>query len=101
MMSPHCTLIINPVSGGYSEQKLRNVQSTLEAGGYTSELLVTKNAADATLFARRICREHEEPFVVAGGGDGTVNGVINGLEHADTRPLGGAHDHWYGIIGGN
>jgi YegS/Rv2252/BmrU family lipid kinase len=79
-MSPHCTLIINPVSGGYSELKLRSVQTALEAGGKTCELLVTKSADDATLFTRRICREHEEPFVVAGGGDGTINGVLNGLE---------------------
>ena len=79
-MSPHCTLIINPVSGGYSEQKLRRVRAALEGGGLTCELLLTKNADDATLFARRICQERREPFVVAGGGDGTVNGVINGLE---------------------
>ena len=79
-MSPHCSLIINPVSGGYSELKIRNVRAALEAGGLTTELLVTKSAADATLFARQICMERKEPFVVAGGGDGTINGVINGLE---------------------
>jgi diacylglycerol kinase (ATP) len=80
LISPHCSLIINPVSGGYSELKLRNVRAALEAAGFTSELLITKSAADATLFARQICLERKEPFVVASGGDGTVNGVINGLE---------------------
>jgi diacylglycerol kinase (ATP) len=79
-MSTHCTLIINPVSGGYSEQKLRKVKAALEGAGVTSELLLTKSADDATLFARRISLERREPFVVAVGGDGTVNGVINGLE---------------------
>jgi len=78
-MARICTLIINPVSGGYSELKLRKVTVALEAGGLAPEILLTKSAADATLFARRICKEREEPFFIAGGGDGTVNGVINGL----------------------
>ncbi len=78
-MARNCTLIINPVSGGYSEQRLRQVMAALEAGGLSPELLLTENADDAELFSRRICQEREEPFIIAGGGDGTVNGVINGL----------------------
>ena len=78
-MARICTLIINPVSGGYSELRLRKVTVALEAGGLAPEILLTKSDADATLFARRICQEREEPFLIAGGGDGTVNGVINGL----------------------
>jgi diacylglycerol kinase (ATP) len=80
IVSQHCTLIINPVSGRYTQQKLRKVRAALETGGFTCELLLTKSADDAALFARRISLERGEPFVVAGGGDGTVNGVINGLE---------------------
>jgi YegS/Rv2252/BmrU family lipid kinase len=78
-MARICTLIINPVSGGYSEQKLRQVAAALQAGGLSPELLLTENADDAELFSRRICQEGEEPFLIAVGGDGTVNGVINGL----------------------
>ena len=78
-MALACTLIVNPVSGGYSEQRLRKVVSALEAGGLAPELLLTENANDAELFSRRICQEQEEPFIIAAGGDGTVNGVINGL----------------------
>ena len=74
-----CSLIINPVSGGYSKAKLGKAIAALEEGGCTVELLMTKCADDATLFARRVCMERENPFLVAGGGDGTVNGVINGL----------------------
>jgi YegS/Rv2252/BmrU family lipid kinase len=74
-----CTLIINPVSGGYSEQRLKQVMTALEAGGLSPELLLTENADDAELFSRRICQDREEPFLIAVGGDGTVNGVINGL----------------------
>ncbi|HEX2768092.1 MAG TPA: diacylglycerol kinase family protein [Geobacteraceae bacterium] len=94
-MARICTLIINPVSGGYSELKLRKVTVALEAGGLAPEILLTKSDADATLFARRICQEREEPFLIAGGGDGTVNGVINGLVPERTTlavlPLGTAN----------
>ncbi len=78
-MARKCTLIINPVSGGYSELKLAQVTAALEAGGLAPDLLLTKNTDDAEEFSRRICQEREEPFIIAGGGDGTVNGVINGL----------------------
>jgi diacylglycerol kinase (ATP) len=78
-MARICTLIINPVSGGYSEPRLAQVTAALETGGLAPELLLTKNANDAELFSRRICQEQEEPFLIAAGGDGTVNGVINGL----------------------
>jgi len=78
-MARKCTLIINPVSGGYSEQRLAQVTAALEAGGLSPEFLLTEKADDAELFSRRICQEREEPFIIAGGGDGTVNGVVNGL----------------------
>ncbi len=79
-MARVCTLIINPVAGGYSEDKLRKIVTALESGGLAPEVLLTKEAGEAIFLARRICREREEPFVVACGGDGTVNEVINGLE---------------------
>jgi diacylglycerol kinase family enzyme len=74
-----CTLIVNPVSGGYSERRLARITTALEAGGLSPEFLLTKNADDAELFSRRICQERDDPFIIAVGGDGTVNGVINGL----------------------
>jgi YegS/Rv2252/BmrU family lipid kinase len=79
-MSRHCSLIINPVSGGYSEPKLRDVRNALESAGFSCELLTTKSPEDAASFASQACQKRDEPFVVAVGGDGTVNGVINGLK---------------------
>lgn len=78
-MARICTLIINPVSGRYSELRLRQAKTALEAGGLAPELLLTENANDAELLSRRICQEQDEPFLIAAGGDGTVNGMINGL----------------------
>ncbi len=78
-MAPLCSLIINPVSGGYSERKLDKVTAAFAAGGLAAEVLLTKSAADAELFARRICAERREPLIVVGGGDGTINQVLNGV----------------------
>lgn len=78
-MADYCALIINPVSGHYSERKVREIMAMLQAHGHHPELLMTGGPDDAAHFARRICSEHGAPLVVAGGGDGTVNGVVNGL----------------------
>jgi diacylglycerol kinase family enzyme len=53
--------------------------AALRRGGLDPELLTTGNAQDATLFAARICSEVMEPLVLVAGGDGTTNGVLNGL----------------------
>lgn len=78
-MADHCALIINPAAGGYSERTTAAVAAFLERSGFIPHVLLTRSAADATLFARRICAEQSEPFIIAGGGDGTVNGILNGL----------------------
>lgn len=78
-MAKRCFLIVNPTSGSYSQQKIERVMTALQGHGLVPELMLTGSAADAPLFARRICAEEAEPFIVAGGGDGTINGVVNGL----------------------
>lgn len=75
----HCAVIMNPAAGGYSERKAAEVAAALEGCGFAPEIFLTRQAADAPLFARRLCAERREPFIIAGGGDGTVNGVLNGL----------------------
>lgn len=68
---------------------------TLRQQGKFPELLLTRCAEDARLFARRICREEAEPLIIVGGGDGTINGVLNGLASGKATlailPLGTAN----------
>ena len=78
-MAKRCYLIVNPTSGLYSRQKIEGVMTALQGHGWAPELLLTGSAVDAPLFARRICADEPEPFVIVGGGDGTINGVLNGL----------------------
>ena len=42
-------------------------------------LMPTEGPLDATLLASRICAQQPDPLILAAGGDGTVNGVLNGL----------------------
>ncbi|HLO25664.1 MAG TPA: diacylglycerol kinase family protein, partial [Geobacteraceae bacterium] len=72
-------IVINPTAGGYSPKRLAAITAALKGCGFTPEVLPTTGPDDAGLFARRICAEEAEPFIIAGGGDGTVNGVVNGL----------------------
>lgn len=79
-MSDRCTLIVNPVSGSYSEAAVSAAMNALRRGGLAPRLLLTGGPDDAAAFAARLCAQEEHPFVIAVGGDGTVNGVLNGLE---------------------
>lgn len=78
-MAERCFLIVNPTSGGYSRRVIAEVMTSLERAGKVPELLLTRCAEDAGLFARRICEEEAAPLIIVGGGDGTINGVLNGL----------------------
>ncbi len=79
-MSSHCAVIINPVSGGYAEEKRRALAVALERAGLAPEFLMTTGPDDPARFARRLCAERKNPLIVVCGGDGTINGVLNGLE---------------------
>lgn len=78
-MARKCALIINPVSGGCSMRKVEQAMAFLKADGFAPELLLTRGADDPAAFARRISAQGETRLIIVGGGDGTVNGVLNGL----------------------
>ena len=78
-MSGSCFLIVNPTSGTYSQAKVDEIMAGLAKRGFAPQLMPTKSAADPSLFAARICAEQSDPLIVVAGGDGTINGVLNGL----------------------
>jgi diacylglycerol kinase (ATP) len=78
-LSRRCFLIVNPTSGTFSQQKLDRIVAGLRERGLAPELMPTQTAADPARFAARICAEESDPLIVVAGGDGTINGVLNGL----------------------
>jgi YegS/Rv2252/BmrU family lipid kinase len=78
---PHnAVLIANPTSGSFSRKTVDRAMEMLAAGGIATELRLTASADDPARFAREACRAGRDPLVIVAGGDGTLNGALNGLD---------------------
>jgi diacylglycerol kinase (ATP) len=79
-------IIYNPTAG--RELFKRHIPETLlklEKAGYETSCHQTLGEGDAEREARiAVAREYD--IVIAAGGDGTLNEVINGLAGSDVRP---------------
>lgn len=74
-------IIYNPTSGRGRARRLRQLEQAaeiLKAAGIHAELAPTAHPGAATLLARQAVREGRD-LVIACGGDGTNNEVVNGL----------------------
>ncbi|WP_062352775.1 diacylglycerol kinase [Bacillus kwashiorkori] len=79
-------IIYNPTSGREIFRKhLPDVLEKLERAGYETSCHATTGAGDATK-AAKIAVERRYDIVVAAGGDGTLNEVVNGLAEQEYRP---------------
>ncbi|GGD22452.1 diacylglycerol kinase [Pontibacillus salipaludis] len=79
-------IIYNPTSGREAVRKeLPDIMQRFEQAGYETSTHATTCAGDATN-AAKIAVEREFDVVVAAGGDGTINEVINGLAEHEYRP---------------
>ncbi|CAM2812982.1 diacylglycerol kinase [Salinicoccus roseus] len=79
-------IIYNPTSGREAfKESLAEVLERLEVGGYITSTHATTCAGDATQAAAKAC-DLGFDLIVAAGGDGTVNEVVNGMAAYDERP---------------
>jgi diacylglycerol kinase (ATP) len=79
-------IIYNPTSGREAFKKeLPAVLEKFEIAGYETSAHATTGEGDA-VNAARIAVERRYDLVVAAGGDGTINEVINGLAEQEYRP---------------
>ncbi len=78
-------MIANPTSGSYSQhaQELEENIAFLRQSGWNVELRLTEAAGDARRLAREAV-EQEADVVIAAGGDGTINEVIQELAGSET-----------------
>ncbi|MED3552844.1 diacylglycerol kinase [Cytobacillus praedii] len=79
-------IIYNPTSGRELFKKhLPEVLQRLEIAGYEASCHATTCEGDATE-AARVAVERRYDLVIAAGGDGTINEVVNGLAEQEYRP---------------
>lgn len=79
-------IIYNPTSGREAIKKaLPDILEKFEVAGYETSTHATTGEGDATE-AAKIAVERGYDLIVAAGGDGTINEVINGLAGFDERP---------------
>ncbi len=77
-MKSYC-FIVNPIAGGgKANSQVYRIEENFRAAGAEFKIYRTTGPRDATLAAARAAEEGFD-IVVAAGGDGTVNEVLNGL----------------------
>lgn len=80
-------LLLNPAAGSYSAQQAERIRTLLFDGGVVATILLPESEEEAMTVVRNLCRQEQRPLIIAAGGDGTVNTVINGME-AQSATLG-------------
>ena len=89
----HLTFVVHGARADRPE--LRQMVSWVRDRGHAVEVCITWNAVDAAVYAARAA-DFGTDVVIACGGDGTLNEVVNGLDGRDVPlgviPLGTAND---------
>ncbi|MFV3128030.1 diacylglycerol/lipid kinase family protein [Niveispirillum sp. KHB5.9] len=84
-------VIFNPVAGRRRPGLVEQVMAAATAAGAVVSLHTTDAAGHATSIARDLARSDTADVIVAAGGDGTINEVVNGMAAsgvAEPPPLG-------------
>ncbi len=72
-------VVFNPASGSYSPARADRILKGLRAAGLAVEPLLPASQAAAISAVRALCDPARPPLIIAVGGDGTINTVINGM----------------------
>ena len=76
--TPRLRVIYNPIAGQRHGERLRKTFRALEQSGAAISIIETKGPGDAERAAASACRTDTD-MLIAAGGDGTINEVVNGL----------------------
>ncbi len=99
-MSSLIKLVVNPVAGGIDTKKTSDILEFFKENDVSVSLESTHKPHDATVIAKNAVNEGFDT-IIAVGGDGTVNEVINGIDGADVTlgiiPAGSSNDFALGI----
>jgi len=83
-------LIGNPAAGRNALKTIKEASAIIKSRGYDVKVLLTEKRGDAESFAREIAANQPlvpssqpPPLIIAAGGDGTYNEVINGIAQSD------------------
>ncbi len=104
-MVKHFTVILNPIAGhGLADDKVLGILQRLKSHEISYTLIKTEYPGHAKELAIEACT-NEGAAVIAAGGDGTINEVINGLmEQKSVKlpilgiiPIGRGNDFSYGV----
>ncbi|WP_035421306.1 diacylglycerol kinase [Fructilactobacillus florum] len=86
-MQKRARIIFNPTSGRETlKNKLVDILNVLEQGGYETSIYATTPAENSAQNEARRVAQAGFDLVVAAGGDGTINAVINGIAPLEKRP---------------
>ena len=75
------TLIVNPHSvGGKARKEINQIKTLLDEQAFSYGLFVTEYAGHAVILTKEAIKKGERQ-IIAVGGDGTLNEVVNGIFH--------------------
>ena len=88
-------VVFNPTSGSYSPHKAEQILTQLRAAGLDPQPLLPRSLAESMQAVAGLCNQVEPPTIIAVGGDGTINTVINSMTQGSATlgiiPLGTAN----------
>lgn len=88
-------VIFNPASGSYAIDRQQRILAALSQAGISAQPYLPSGEPETMALVRELCVSREQPLIVAVGGDGTINTVINGMQPQQATlgviPLGTAN----------